>query len=109
MKKILFIFLTYLILISCGNDEETSLDNNSNNIISEKAIVVGYLPTWRFSLNNSIEYCKITHLNLAFANPDADGNLIIPRPFNSWRKMPNSFRGVSNKKEMDWNSTLCFF
>lgn len=78
MKKILFIFSTYLILISCGNDQETSTENDSNNIISEKAIVVGYLPTWRFNLNNSIEYCKITHLNLAFANPDADGNLIIP-------------------------------
>ena len=78
MKKTLFIFSTYLILISCGNDKETSTENDSNNIISEKAIVVGYLPTWRFNLNNSIEYCKITHLNLAFANPDADGNLVIP-------------------------------
>jgi GH18 family chitinase len=35
--------------------------------------VVGYLPSYRFQLYNSIEFCKLTHLNLCFANPDANG------------------------------------
>ncbi|MBS1745488.1 MAG: hypothetical protein JST21_04895 [Bacteroidetes bacterium] len=39
--------------------------------------IVGYLNTWdNFPNNaNNIHYKKITHLNIAFANPDADGNL----------------------------------
>jgi len=43
----------------------------------QTARVVGYLPTYRFSLSPQIEYCKLTHLNLAFANPDTAGNLIM--------------------------------
>lgn len=39
--------------------------------------VVGYLPTHNFGSSNSISYCKITHLNICFANPDSDGNLRI--------------------------------
>ena len=36
---------------------------------------VGYLPTYRFYTINDIELNKLTHLNIAFANPDANGNL----------------------------------
>ncbi|MDX2246264.1 MAG: glycosyl hydrolase family 18 protein [Bacteroidia bacterium] len=39
--------------------------------------VVGYLPYYRFSLANQIDYTKLTHLNLAFLNPDIQGNLDI--------------------------------
>lgn len=39
--------------------------------------VVGYLPYYRFSLSDQIAYEKLTHLCLAFANPDMDGNLDI--------------------------------
>jgi len=44
---------------------------------SQTKKVVGYLPTYRFGSNNSIAYCKITHLNICFANPDTEGNLRI--------------------------------
>ena len=44
---------------------------------SQTKKVVGYLPTYRFGSNNSIAYCKITHLNICFANPDTEGNLSI--------------------------------
>ncbi|MBV9962012.1 MAG: hypothetical protein JO072_07160 [Parafilimonas sp.] len=39
--------------------------------------IVGYLNTWdNFPNNaNNLDYTKITHLNIAFANPDANGNL----------------------------------
>lgn len=37
--------------------------------------VVGYLPYYRFSLNEQIDYSKLTHLCIAFANPDMQGNL----------------------------------
>ena len=39
--------------------------------------VVGYLPHYRFSLADKIEFEKITHLNLSFLNPDIQGNLSI--------------------------------
>ncbi len=46
-------------------------------VSAQSSKVVGYLPYYRFDLNNSIDYCKVTHLNLSFANPDSDGNLKI--------------------------------
>ena len=39
--------------------------------------VVGYLPYYRFALSDQIAYEKLTHLCLAFANPDMEGNLSI--------------------------------
>lgn len=39
--------------------------------------VIGYLPYYRFSLNEKIHYEHLTHLNLAFLNPDSQGNLEI--------------------------------
>ncbi len=39
--------------------------------------IVGYLNTWDDFPNNAVnlDYTKITHLNIAFANPDVNGNL----------------------------------
>ena len=73
MFKRLF-FVCFLVLISCSKDE-----NIEDEIITtDKSVrIVGYLPSYRFDLNNNIEYCKLTHLNLAFANPGSNGKLII--------------------------------
>ena len=76
MKKHLIIFLLSIIIFSCSKDEIIEDENNNPN--STNAMVVGYFPSWRFDLNNQINYCKITHLNLAFANPDSNGNLVMP-------------------------------
>ena len=61
IKKVVFIFLFLSQLFSQAQTKK----------------VVGYLPTYRFDSNNSIAYCKITHLNICFANPDLEGNLRI--------------------------------
>lgn len=37
--------------------------------------VVGYLPHYRFSWLDDIEFERLTHVNIAFANPDDQGNL----------------------------------
>lgn len=37
--------------------------------------VIGYLPYYRFHLIDDVQYEKLTHINLAFANPDMSGNL----------------------------------
>lgn len=39
--------------------------------------IIGYLPTYRFALQNDIHFERLTHLNLSFLNPDANGNLVI--------------------------------
>lgn len=39
--------------------------------------VIGYLPYYRFGLSSQIDYGKLTHLNLAFGNPDMQGNLSV--------------------------------
>jgi len=39
--------------------------------------VIGYLPYYRFSWVNDIEFERLTHVNIAFANPDAAGNLSV--------------------------------
>ncbi len=38
--------------------------------------VVGYVPTWKWSLVSSLDYTKLTHINVAFVNPtDNQGTL----------------------------------
>ena len=70
-KKLLLIILIFL--VSCSKDaiepEVEVVPNKST------AKIVGYLPAYRFSQNDKIEYCKLTHLNIAFANPEADGTM----------------------------------
>lgn len=44
---------------------------------AQSARVIGYLPTYHFSTYENIDFCKLTHLNLAFANPNAGGDLIM--------------------------------
>lgn len=43
---------------------------------SQEAKIVGYLAYWNFgTAPTKIEWQRLTHVNLAFANPDANGNL----------------------------------
>ncbi len=51
-------------------------------LFAQDARVIGYLPTYRFSVSNQIDYCKLTHLNLSFANPDSAGNIVMA-PINA--------------------------
>lgn len=60
--------------LSLGEPVEP-LPNTDLNLKNAK--VIGYLPDYRFGLSNQIDYTKLTHLNIAFGNPDASGNIII--------------------------------
>ncbi len=46
-------------------------------LLAQDFKVIGYLPYYRFALSEQIDYSKLTHLNLSFANPDMEGNLSI--------------------------------
>jgi len=52
-----------------------SVLSQSNIALGQDFKTVGYLPTYRFSTIDNIELDKLTHLNIAFANPDANGHL----------------------------------
>ena len=43
-------------------------------LTSQAFRVVGYLPSYRFSIVNSIDYSKLTHIMVSFANPDTNGD-----------------------------------
>ncbi|MEC7876737.1 MAG: glycosyl hydrolase family 18 protein [Bacteroidota bacterium] len=76
MRITLIIIFSLLTLISCNNDEDENVENNNEIILfSEQARVVGYLPTWRFALTDKIDFCKLTHINIAFGNPMVDGTI----------------------------------
>lgn len=60
--------------LSLGEPLE-ALPNTDLNLKNAK--VVGYLPDYRFSLSSQIDYTKLTHLMICFANPDFYGNLQI--------------------------------
>ena len=44
------------------------------SIHAQQFKVIGYFPTYRFSWVNDIEYDKLSHVNISFANPDSLGN-----------------------------------
>ena len=74
-KRILFFCMPIILMVSCSKDDLPK--DEGTQTISKTALVVGYLPYYRFALSDNIEYCKLTHLNLAFANPDSNGNIIM--------------------------------
>jgi len=47
--------------------------------------VVGYFPTWQNfpNLINSVDLTKLTHVNIAFANPNASGVLVVDGASNA--------------------------
>ncbi|MGY0407762.1 MAG: glycosyl hydrolase family 18 protein [Polaribacter sp.] len=71
--KSIFLSLTISILFcSCSSKiSKKTLKNNS------EFRIVGYLASHNFSQLNKIQYKKLTHLNVSFANPDIEGNLSI--------------------------------
>ncbi|GHV71295.1 hypothetical protein FACS189420_5870 [Bacteroidia bacterium] len=39
---------------------------------------VGYIPTWKYDCYQTVDYSALTHLNIAFCNPDKEGNMQNP-------------------------------
>lgn len=70
---ILFFISSLFSVYSCTNDKESGSDNSK----AKTARVIGYLSSDNFSKVKSIQFCKLTHLNISFANPDKDGNLLF--------------------------------
>jgi GH18 family chitinase len=81
---ILLIILTVFSLNSCFSNKSSSYENlTPNEVTSETTFtekrIVTYLPWWNWdhAVNNTLKLEKVTHVYLAFANPDANGNFSI--------------------------------
>lgn len=73
MKKyISFLFASMHLLLACAKPQEAVEQPEPG----KKALVVGYLFANEQLLNaaKQVDFAKITHLNIAFINPDAQGN-----------------------------------
>lgn len=68
---ILFFISSIFSMYSCSSEKEINPDDSK----TKTARVVGYLSSDNFDKISMIQFCKLTHLNLAFANPDKNGNL----------------------------------
>lgn len=73
-QSCLLLFLSVLLFTSCRTKAP---DYGPDVYVPDTTFkVVGYLSTGNFDQIDSIELNKLTYLNIAFGNPDADGNLI---------------------------------
>lgn len=70
---ILFFISSLFSVYSCTSQK----DSDPEEVKTKTARVVGYLAADNISKMTSIQFCKLTHLNVAFANPDKDGNIIF--------------------------------
>ena len=83
MKRTIYFIIVCQLFFSCSNnDDDDNIIDDPNNIIlfSDQARVVGYFPTWRFTLSDKVDFCKLTHVNIAFGNPMVDGTIQLSNP-----------------------------
>ena len=82
MKRVIYFIIICQLFFSCSNNDDDDLIDDTNNIIlfSDQARVVGYFPTWRFTLTDKVDFCKLTHVNIAFGNPMVDGTIQLSNP-----------------------------
>ena len=82
MKRVIYFIIICQLFFSCSNNDDDDLIDDPNNIIlfSDQARVVGYFPTWRFTLTDKVDFCKLTHVNIAFGNPMVDGTIQLSNP-----------------------------
>ncbi len=60
-----------------SSDPTTSPENPFR---SEPKEIFGYLPLWDYACYETLDYRNLTHINLAFVNPDEKGKLVCEVP-----------------------------
>ena len=60
MKRVIYFIIICQLFFSCSNNDDDDIIDDPNNIIlfSDQARVVGYFPTWRFTLTDKVDFCK---------------------------------------------------
>ena len=77
-----FIIVSSIFIFSCNpSDDEIIIDIEEPliDIYEEDTSFksVGYLPSYRFSLVDQINFNQVTYVNIAFGNLNASGNLVV--------------------------------
>ncbi|MBR9997601.1 MAG: hypothetical protein KFF73_01460 [Cyclobacteriaceae bacterium] len=74
------LFLLILFLMIFSSCEKKLYETEPDIYVDDTGFkIVGYLAAGGFEQIDRLELDKLTHLNLAFANPDKDGNLVFSR------------------------------
>jgi len=108
--------LCFYILI-CVSCQTKKVDYGPDIYVEDTSFkIVGYLPGGDFDEIDKIELDKLTYLNLAFANPDAEGNLIfsgnvdvktvVEKGHAAGLKVLVSLAGGGNPDKKDWKRAL---
>lgn len=80
IKSILIILICIPLFASCGSGKAKW---GPDIYIPDTTFkVVGYISGWNFDRIDELEIEKLTYLNLAFANPDKEGNLLSDGGFD---------------------------
>lgn len=75
-----FIIIPLVVLFSCNNNNKKPYRIGPDIYVEDTEFkIVGYLGSGGFDKIDDLELNKLTHLNLAFANPDENGKLIFSR------------------------------
>ncbi len=89
MKHLCVLAALSIALLSCSTTKRTSqlppLHENDMRC-------VGYIPTWRFSIIETVDWSALTHVNIAFCNPDTTGKMQNP-----FRQNPDDFHRLVAK------------
>ena len=72
---LLFLMIISLIESSCNQKSDKTYSNKQSK--SDKFKVIGYLSSRNLDKVDIIDLAVLTHLNLAFANPDQNGTLVF--------------------------------
>lgn len=67
------------LLCSCGDGKDRETDAP---VFEPDTRVVGYLPDWSYSYYKTLDFEKLTHINIAFCNPDGGGRISCGIPEN---------------------------
>ena len=67
------------VMISGNNDMIYAQGNNK--------YIVGYLPDWSYGYYKDMDFTDLTHINIAFCNPDTSGNLSCYIPDAEMKKI----------------------
>ena len=89
MKKNALIVIS-LMLLSCGTAKKNS--QSLPPLHKGELRCVGYIPTWRYGIYETLDWNALTHLNIAFCNPDTLGNMLNP-----FRRNPDDFHRVVDR------------
>ena len=79
LKKLLAASIAALISVAtcavCVNTLSSYTVLAEENVQTQQTRVVGYLPDWSYSAYKNIDFSALTHINIAFCNPNSKGEL----------------------------------